>query len=64
MRNTEIKAKVEDVKRLTELARELCKGQDCTVLQQYDTFFKSPSGRLKLRLENTNNRKVSHRLVF
>jgi predicted adenylyl cyclase CyaB len=46
--NVEIKARVHDRERLAERAASLSGGPP-TVLQQEDTFFRVPAGRLKLR---------------
>ena len=48
-RNVEIKARVENLESLKALAKDLC-GQDPTVIEQEDTFFVVPKGRLKLRV--------------
>ncbi|CAG5133256.1 unnamed protein product [Candidula unifasciata] len=47
-RNVEIKAKVADLEDLKARARILA-GDNGTLLEQEDTFFNVPSGRLKLR---------------
>ncbi len=47
-RNIEIKAKVDDVEAIAQRAQELG-GTGPTVLEQVDTFFVCPRGRLKLR---------------
>ena len=46
--NIEIKARVADPARTKELAEHLAQAPP-TVLQQHDTFFPCPNGRLKLR---------------
>ncbi|XP_064079866.1 adenylate cyclase CyaB-like [Macrobrachium nipponense] len=48
-RNVEIKARVNDVKELHKRAAELSSSEG-TVLEQEDTFYNSPQGRLKLRV--------------
>ena len=58
MRNVEIKAKVTDTNRLLELAKGMCSDNDPVIIQQHDTFFRSPSGRLKLRVANDSTGKV------
>ena len=47
--NVEIKARVHDFVELVKRAKELS-GSDGEVLEQEDTFFVCPKGRLKLRL--------------
>lgn len=47
--NIEIKAKVEDMTSLEALAQKIS-DTPCEVLQQEDTFFNVPNGRLKLRV--------------
>ena len=47
-RNVEIKAVVRDVTSIVKQAR-LLSGSDATVIEQEDTFFFAPNGRLKLR---------------
>lgn len=46
-KNVEIKAKVENFERLLKTASEIAKKS--SILNQTDTFFHSPNGRLKLR---------------
>uniref|UniRef100_A0A7E4VEP7 CYTH domain-containing protein n=1 Tax=Panagrellus redivivus TaxID=6233 RepID=A0A7E4VEP7_PANRE len=48
-RNVEIKARVHDFEAFYARAQKLCDGQEPTILEQFDTFFKSTNGRLKLR---------------
>ncbi|KAK8374860.1 hypothetical protein O3P69_017734 [Scylla paramamosain] len=48
-RNTEIKARVQDVAKLHKIAAELSQSSG-EVLHQEDTFFNTPQGRLKLRV--------------
>uniref|UniRef100_A0A914RIL3 CYTH domain-containing protein n=1 Tax=Parascaris equorum TaxID=6256 RepID=A0A914RIL3_PAREQ len=50
MRNVEIKAHIEDFEEYQEKASKLCGGQTPIVLFQHDIFFRSPRGRLKLRV--------------
>ena len=47
-RNIEIKARVRDPARFRELVEAICETAPVTIRQE-DVFFKSPSGRLKLR---------------
>lgn len=47
-RNVEIKARVSNLKEMTDKAQVLANDVG-TVIQQEDTFFKVPNGRLKLR---------------
>ncbi|ELT91902.1 hypothetical protein CAPTEDRAFT_165045 [Capitella teleta] len=47
-RNVEIKASVKDFEKFLSLAKELS-GSEGTLLEQEDTFFNVPEGRLKLR---------------
>ena len=47
-RNVEIKARVADIKLLKNLAEKLS-GSGGTQIDQEDTFFNAPNGRLKLR---------------
>ncbi|XP_048578530.1 uncharacterized protein LOC116610603 [Nematostella vectensis] len=47
-KNVEIKAKIRDLDSIRAKAKELS-GEDGTLIEQEDTFFKSPKGRLKLR---------------
>ncbi|CAH4035893.1 adenylate cyclase CyaB [Pieris brassicae] len=49
MRNVEIKARVDDIKRICELAEELS-GGTFKLIEQDDTFYNVPNGRLKLRI--------------
>lgn len=49
MRNVEIKAKVRDPEVLKAKAKLLSKSEEEIVIKQHDTFFKSTTGRLKLR---------------
>ena len=46
--NVEIKARVDDVDELKEIARHLS-DSEATVIPQEDVFFNVPNGRLKLR---------------
>jgi predicted adenylyl cyclase CyaB len=46
--NIEIKARVHDIKRLQQKAEQLS-DSPCQVIQQEDTFFNCPNGRIKLR---------------
>lgn len=46
--NIEVKASVKDVEELKKLVLELSDGETTTINQQ-DTFFNVPNGRLKLR---------------
>jgi predicted adenylyl cyclase CyaB len=48
-RNVEIKARARDAARQRRLARELAPGEP-EVIEQQDTFFRVPRGRLKLRV--------------
>lgn len=48
-RNVEVKAKVGDIEGLILKAKNLCKC-DGTIIEQDDTFFKTETGRLKLRI--------------
>lgn len=48
-RNIEIKARVQNVTKLHKVAAELSQSSG-VVLQQEDTFFNTPQGRLKLRV--------------
>uniref|UniRef100_A0A0M3HHV9 ADF-H domain-containing protein n=1 Tax=Ascaris lumbricoides TaxID=6252 RepID=A0A0M3HHV9_ASCLU len=50
MRNMEIKARIDDLEECQEKASKLCDGQTPILLYQHDTFFRSPRGRLKLRV--------------
>jgi predicted adenylyl cyclase CyaB len=52
-RNVEIKARVGDVEKLEGLVYELTESLG-TVLEQEDTFFNVPNGRLKLRIVDSN----------
>ena len=56
-RNVEIKAKVEDLSQLKTLAQGLSGGQP-TLIEQEDTFFLVPNGRLKLRVLQVGTVKV------
>jgi len=47
-RNVEIKATVPDIDKLLKLTQNLC-STEAEVLKQHDTFYRVPSGRLKLR---------------
>jgi adenylate cyclase class IV len=47
-RNVEIKARVENLDEVKQLAKKLS-GEDGTLIEQEDTFFNSPQGYLKLR---------------
>ncbi len=51
-RNVEIKARISGVAALTPLAARLADGGP-TVIDQDDTFFACPNGRLKLRVQST-----------
>uniref|UniRef100_A0A2C9M9K6 CYTH domain-containing protein n=1 Tax=Biomphalaria glabrata TaxID=6526 RepID=A0A2C9M9K6_BIOGL len=51
-RNVEIKARVSNLKEMTDKAQVLANDVG-TVIQQEDTFFKVPNGRLKLRKLDT-----------
>ena len=51
-RNIEIKAKINDILSFKELVLTLCT-EPGEVLQQHDTFFNTPNGRLKLRVQET-----------
>ena len=53
-KNVEIKAKVQDVQWLKGLAAKLS-SEEGTILEQEDTFFNSPNGRLKLRVTKVIN---------
>jgi predicted adenylyl cyclase CyaB len=53
LKNIEIKARIEDYKKVKRLVEELCPTPTQTE-QQEDTFFNIPKGRLKLR-ETDNN---------
>lgn len=57
-RNVEIKAKVADAEELKAKIRNLA-GSEGTLIEQEDTFFNVPNGRLKLR-----NNKVRYALDF
>lgn len=46
----EIKARIDDLEECQEKASKLCDGQTPILLYQHDTFFRSPRGRLKLRV--------------
>lgn len=48
MRNVEIKAKVHSVSDFLERAAKLS-GSEGQIIEQEDTFYKVPQGRLKLR---------------
>ncbi|KAK4886451.1 hypothetical protein RN001_002722 [Aquatica leii] len=48
MRNIEIKAKVRDLTNLLSKAEHVSNSKGC-IINQYDTFYKVPQGRLKLR---------------
>ncbi len=52
-RNVEIKARVKDLAAVRAVAERLA-GAPATLLQQEDTFFHVPSGRLKLRVLGPN----------
>ena len=47
-RNVEVKAKIANLEVLKQRASELCE-KEAIVIEQFDTFFKTESGRLKLR---------------
>ena len=47
-RNVEIKARVHDICKIKKLAKELSKSE-AKLIEQQDTFFNAPNGRLKLR---------------
>ena len=47
-RNVEIKARIRDFDRLLNLAKQLSNSSG-TLIEQEDTFFNAPNGRLKLR---------------
>ena len=47
-RNVEIKAVVRDLTSIIKAAKALS-GSDATIIEQEDTFFFAPNGRLKLR---------------
>jgi len=49
-RNIEIKAKIDNIDTFKELVLKLCT-EPGKVLQQHDTFFNTPNGRLKLRVQ-------------
>jgi len=53
-RNVEVKAKVGDIEGLILKAKNLCKC-DGTIIEQDDTFFKTETGRLKLRIFKDGN---------
>lgn len=48
MRNVEIKAKIQDLFKLMEIAKSL-KPSSSDIIKQHDTFYNVPNGRLKLR---------------
>lgn len=49
-RNVEIKAKIESLERLLDLASKLCgSGAEPQIIKQHDTFFNCKIGRLKMR---------------
>ena len=48
-KNVEVKARVDDVEALVANAERLSGGDGPVLLQQEDTFFVTPTGRLKLR---------------
>lgn len=47
-RNIEIKARVKDLEKIKNLAKSLS-GSSGVLIEQEDTFFNAPNGRLKLR---------------
>lgn len=49
LRNVEIKAKVEDVRKVIEKAKELSQGEP-VILNQKDTFYFSPKSNIRLKL--------------
>jgi adenylate cyclase len=58
-RNVEIKARVGDLRRIQEAVRPLADSGP-TVLQQEDTFFEVPCGRLKLRVLGDDKAELIH----
>ncbi|MFH4982058.1 hypothetical protein AB6A40_008767 [Gnathostoma spinigerum] len=63
MRNVELKARVNDVSMVIELASALTSEGPSEVLKQHDVFFSSPNGRLKLR-NILKGSKKSAELIF
>lgn len=61
--NVEIKARLNDSHAVIKSAMELCK-MDAIVIEQFDTFFHTESGRLKLReinvKTNLNQFRINH----
>jgi adenylate cyclase class IV len=51
--NIEIKAKITDVQGIEKRVQDICK-TDPSILHQKDIYYKSKSGRLKLRIFSDN----------
>jgi len=59
-RNTEIKARISSIEALLSVAMRLADGGPPQVIEQDDTFFRVPNGRLKLRVFASGQGELIH----